>query len=64
MSNSAFPLLAAFLTITGIQLFISGLLADVLMKIYFEKTNDTAYTIREVIENGAETATPDKTDTV
>ncbi len=54
MSNSAFPLLAAFLTITGIQLFVSGLLADVLMKIYFEKTNDTAYTIREVIENDTE----------
>jgi len=53
MSSSAFPLLAAFLTITGIQLFISGLLADVMMKIYFEKTNDTAYTIKEIIENGS-----------
>ncbi len=51
MSNSAFPLLAAFLVLTGIQLFISGLLADVMLKIYFEKTNDTAYTIREIIEN-------------
>lgn len=63
MSNSAFPLLAAFLTITGIQLFISGLLADVLMKIYFEKTNDTAYTIRKVIVNGMEHAATQKNDT-
>ena len=52
MSNTAFPLLTVFLTITGIQMFIFGVLADIIMKIYFEKTDDTPYTVKEYFENG------------
>ena len=51
LSNTVFPLLAVFLITTGIQLFIFGLLADIILKIYFEKTRDVAYSIKEYIEN-------------
>jgi hypothetical protein len=45
------PILAAFLFLTGLQLFVFGLMADMLSKSYFETTNDTSYSIKEVIEN-------------
>jgi hypothetical protein len=45
------PLLTAFLVITGIQLFVSGLLGDILVKTYYDRTNDVPYSIKEVIEN-------------
>jgi len=51
LSNTVFPLLSVFLITTGIQLFIFGLLADIILKIYFEKTRDVAYSIKEFIEN-------------
>ena len=51
LSNTMEPLLTAFLVITGLQLFVSGLLGDILVKTYYERTNDIPYSIKEVIEN-------------
>lgn len=51
LSDSAWPLLTTFLSITGLLMLIAGLLADILTKIYFERTKDTPYSIKEIIEN-------------
>ena len=51
LSNTLEPLLTAFLIITGVQLFVSGLLGDILVKMYYERTNDIPYSIKEVVEN-------------
>ncbi len=51
MSESAWPMLTMFLTLTGIQLFVSGLIADIMVKSYFENTEDRPYSIKEIIEN-------------
>ena len=48
MSDSAFPNLTMFLMLGGIQLFISGIIMDVMLKDYFESTKDHVYSIREV----------------
>lgn len=53
LSNTVFPLLATFLLITGFQLFIAGLMADILSKTYYETTRDVSYSISQVIENKA-----------
>ncbi|PTN37568.1 glycosyltransferase family 2 protein [Desulfonatronum sp. SC1] len=50
LSNTVWPLLSAFSVITGLQLFVSGLLADMMSKLYYEKSKDKSYIIREVIE--------------
>jgi len=51
MSETAWPLLSMFFMLTGIQLFIFGLMADIMIKSYFETTNDLAYSIGGVYEN-------------
>jgi glycosyltransferase involved in cell wall biosynthesis len=51
VGNTAWPIFSAFLLITGITLFFLGLLADILMKSYYESTKDRPYHIKEVIEN-------------
>ncbi len=51
MSESAWPLLTAFFLLSGIQLFVSGLIADTLLKNYYETTPNKSYQIKEVIEN-------------
>lgn len=51
LSNTMEPLLTAFLIITGLQLFVSGLLCDILAKTYYERTKDVPYSIKEIIEN-------------
>jgi len=48
MSDSAFPNLTMFLLLGGIQLFISGIIMDIMLKDYFETTKDHVYSIREV----------------
>jgi glycosyltransferase involved in cell wall biosynthesis len=50
MSHTVWPLLSAFSVITGLQLFVSGLLTDMLSKLYYEKSKDKSYIIREIIE--------------
>lgn len=50
MSHTVWPLLSAFSVITGLQLFVSGLLTDMLSKLYYEKSKDKSYIIREIID--------------
>jgi len=42
--------LSTFFVITGVQLFVSGLLTDMLSKLYYEKSKDKSYIIREIIQ--------------
>lgn len=51
LSNTMEPLLTAFFVITGIQLFVSGLLGDILVKNYYEKSKDVPYSIKKIINN-------------
>lgn len=51
LSDSAWPILTAFLILTGIQFFVSGLIADMMSKSYYELTKDKSYSIKEVLEN-------------
>jgi glycosyltransferase involved in cell wall biosynthesis len=44
------PQLSAFLLISGIQIFIFGIIADMLAKNYFSASPDTPYSIKEVIK--------------
>ena len=55
MSDSALPVLTAFLLITGIQLFISGLMADMISRIFYKKFDNHSYYIHEIFENDRET---------
>jgi glycosyltransferase involved in cell wall biosynthesis len=47
------PVLSSFLLISGIQLFLFGLMADMISKNYFETSPDVSYSIRETFENKA-----------
>lgn len=51
MSDSASPMLTMFLLLSGIQLFVFGLIADALLKSYFETTKNKSYHIKQTIEN-------------
>ena len=46
------PTFASFLLISGIQLFIFGLIADMLSRNYFETSSDSAYSVKEVVVSG------------
>ena len=46
--NSTIPLLAAFLAIVGIQFFVFGILADIMIKTYYKDKSN--YQIREIIK--------------
>ncbi len=50
MSETAWPLITVFFFLAGIQLFISGLIADILLKNYWESTRDKSYSIMETYE--------------
>jgi glycosyltransferase involved in cell wall biosynthesis len=52
MSDSALPVLTSFFIITGIQLFISGLMSDMISKIYYKRHDNRSYYIHEVYSNG------------
>lgn len=56
MSNNVMPpLLTVFFIVLGIQMFIFGLMSEILMKIYFNTGKDEykkAYSIKEILENG------------
>ena len=45
--NSIWPLIAIFLILVGIQLFVSGLLADILVKNHFGISKKTYYEIEK-----------------
>jgi glycosyltransferase involved in cell wall biosynthesis len=56
MSETAWPLLTVFFFLAGLQLFVSGLTIDVLLKNLYETTDNQAYSIKETIVNGQEEA--------
>lgn len=49
ISERNWPLLGVFLVLVGIQLFISGLLADILLKSYYKNKNTMNYNIKEIL---------------
>jgi len=51
IGHTAWPILAAFLVLTGVLLFVLGLIADMLSKSYYANTKDRPYNIQEVFEN-------------
>jgi glycosyltransferase involved in cell wall biosynthesis len=44
------PLIAVLFILVGVQLFVSGLLADIAMKTYFADSTASPYSIKEIIE--------------
>lgn len=49
LTNRIWPLVGIFLVLVGLQLFVSGILADVLAKTYYH--HHKSYKIKEIIEN-------------
>lgn len=45
------PMIGFMFVLVGMQLFISGLLADILIKSYFKAKNHRGYNIKEIINN-------------
>ena len=50
LSDTVFPLLTVFLVITGILLFGLGLISDILSKSYYETTENSSYSIGEIVD--------------
>ena len=50
LSDKIWPLVGVFLILVGIQLFIFGLLADILIKNYYKGQGRMNYSVKEVIE--------------
>lgn len=51
LSEKIWPLMGAFFVMIGVQLFIFGLLADILVKNYYKNHKRMNYSIREIIES-------------
>jgi glycosyltransferase involved in cell wall biosynthesis len=51
MSETIWPLMTLACFLIGIQVFISGLIADMLNKTYYENRNEAPYSIVEIIDN-------------
>lgn len=51
MSNKIWPLIAVFMILMGIQLFIFGLLADIVVKNYYKTQGRMNYNIKEIVEH-------------
>jgi glycosyltransferase involved in cell wall biosynthesis len=51
LSNTALPLLALFCAFTGVLLFVSGILADILIKTHYKVQNRRPYSVKEVRDN-------------
>ncbi len=60
LSNTVYPLLSVFLIITGIQLFVAGLMADILTKTYYDTTRDIAYSIKKIFKTKSESNEADQ----
>lgn len=50
LSNRIWPIIAVFMILAGLQLFISGLLADIAVKTYYNNKRKS-YNIKGIIEN-------------
>jgi glycosyltransferase involved in cell wall biosynthesis len=51
LSEKIWPLVGIFMVLVGIQLFIFGLLADILIKNYYKSQGHMNYSIKEIIES-------------
>ncbi len=51
LSEKIWPLIGIFLVVVGVQLFISGLLADILIKNYYKNRHQMNYSIKEIVES-------------
>jgi glycosyltransferase involved in cell wall biosynthesis len=51
MSETIWPLMTLASFLIGIQVFISGLIADMLNKTYYENRNEVPYSVAEIIDN-------------
>ncbi len=51
LSEKIWPLIGIFFMLVGIQLFVSGLLADILVKNYYKNHGRMNYNIKEIVEN-------------
>lgn len=51
LGNRIWPMIGIFLIMIGVQFFIFGLLADIIIKTYHQVKNETPYEIKEVTEN-------------
>jgi glycosyltransferase involved in cell wall biosynthesis len=51
MANKIWPLVAIFMILMGIQLFIFGLLADIVVKNYYKTQGRMNYNIKNIVEN-------------
>ena len=51
LQRSIWPLVSIFLILAGIQLFISGLLADIAIKNYYKGNRLTVYNIEKIVVN-------------
>lgn len=51
LQNSIWPMVGFFMMLVGLQLLVSGLLADVSLKNYYHMHKTTPYHIKEVVEN-------------
>lgn len=49
LSERIWPLVGVFLFMLGVQFFIFGLLADIMMKTYYKSRNRMNYTVRSVV---------------
>ena len=49
LTNSRFPLLTVFLSIAGLQFILMGLLAEILIRVYYEGGKKTPYSIKDKI---------------
>jgi glycosyltransferase involved in cell wall biosynthesis len=51
LKDSIFPVLAILLILVGVQLFVSGIIADTLAKIFYSSDRNKVYTIKERLDN-------------
>lgn len=51
LSEKIWPLMGVFFSFLGMQFFIFGLLADIVMKNYYKSHRQMNYTIRDIIDN-------------
>ncbi|OGI26120.1 MAG: glycosyl transferase family 2 [Candidatus Moranbacteria bacterium RBG_13_45_13] len=51
LADRIWPLVAVFLVLMGVQLFVFGLLADIVVKNYYKAQGRMNYKIKEIVEN-------------
>ncbi len=50
LQEKIWPMIGVLLILVGVQLFVSGLLADILVKNYFKTKGSRGYSIKEIVE--------------